>query len=122
MKEGVDRIGEIIKWGARFDKENDGDFKLGKEGGHSEFRILHHKDVTGKEMERALLGEISEFPNITLIKHWFVLDLITQHHLGVLVTKATPDIDCYGVYVLNRVTNQIETVLPHSSVLIPPQL
>ena len=111
VKEGVDRIKEIIKWGARFDKESDGDYKLGKEGGHSEFRILHHKDVTGKEMERALLDEIADYPNITLIKHWFVLDIITQHHLGALVTKATPDVECFGVYVLNRETNQIETVL-----------
>src|SRR5688572_50227 len=111
VKEGVDRIRELIKWGAQFDKQKDGDYKLGKEGGHSEFRILHHKDVTGKEMERALLEELNEFPNITVIKHWFVVELITQHHLGCLVTKATPDIECYGVYVLNRETNQIEKIL-----------
>src|SRR5215217_2608106 len=47
VREGVERINELIAWGARFDKEADGDYKLGKEGGHSEFRILHHKDVTG---------------------------------------------------------------------------
>ena len=63
VKEGVERIKEIIAWGAQFDKEPDGDFKLGKEGGHSEFRILHHKDVTGKEMERALLEAISRKPD-----------------------------------------------------------
>src|SRR6185436_440686 len=95
VKEGVDRIKEIIEWGARFDKEPDGDFKLGKEGGHSEFRILHHKDVTGKEMERALLEAISKQSNIQLISHCFVLDIITQHHLGFLVTKSTPDIECF---------------------------
>ncbi len=117
VKEGVDRIAEIINWGARFDKASDGDYKLGREGGHSEFRILHHKDVTGKEMERTLLDEIKEFPNITLIKHCFVLDLITQHHLGYLVTKATPDVQCYGVYVLNRQTNQIETILAKITLL-----
>lgn len=110
VKEGVDRIAEIIDWGARFDKESDGDYKLGREGGHSEYRILHHKDVTGKEMERALLAELEEIQNIRFIKHCFVLDIITQHHLGYLVTKATPDIDCYGVYVLNRQTNEIETI------------
>ncbi|MEO8582263.1 MAG: L-aspartate oxidase [Flavitalea sp.] len=117
VKEGVDRIAELINWGARFDKESDGDYKLGREGGHSQFRILHHKDVTGKEMERALLDEINEFPNITLIKHCFVLDIITQHHLGYLVTKATPDVECYGVYVLNRETNQIETILAKITLL-----
>ncbi len=110
VKEGVERIREIIDWGARFDKEADGDFKLGKEGGHSEYRILHHKDVTGKEMERALLDAVSRHKNIEIIKHCFVVDLITQHHLGYLVTKATPDITCYGVYVLNRHTKQIEKI------------
>jgi L-aspartate oxidase len=117
VKEGVDRIAEIITWGAQFDRERDGDYKLGKEGGHSESRILHHKDVTGKEMERALLEEISLFPNITIIKHCFVLDLITQHHLGSLVTKATPDVECYGVYVLNRQSNQIEKILARITLL-----
>lgn len=111
VKEGVQRIEEIIHWGARFDKESGGDYKLGKEGGHSEYRILHHKDVTGKEMERALLAAIAKQKNIHLISHCFVLDIITQHHLGYLVTKATPDIECYGVYVLNLATNKIEKIL-----------
>lgn len=111
VKEGVERIREIIEWGAQFDKAPDGDFKLGKEGGHSEFRILHHKDVTGMEMERALLEAIEKSPNIELISHCFVLDIITQHHLGFLVTKSTPDIECYGVYVLNLKTNKIEKIL-----------
>lgn len=117
VKEGVERIKEIIEWGAQFDKEPDGDFKLGKEGGHSEFRILHHKDVTGKEMERALLEAIKRKPNIELISHCFVLDIITQHHMGYLVTKATPDIECYGVYVLNLSTNKIEKILSKITLL-----
>jgi L-aspartate oxidase len=117
VKEGVDRIREIIDWGARFDKEADGDYKLGKEGGHSEFRILHHKDVTGREMERALLEALNSYKNIEVIKHCFVVDLITQHHLGYLVTKSTPDIECYGVYVLNRETNQIEKILANITLL-----
>ena len=45
VKEGPERVNELIEWGARFDKENDGGYKRGKEGGHSEFRILHHKDI-----------------------------------------------------------------------------
>ncbi len=111
VKEGPARVQEIIDWGASFDKNGEGDFKLGMEGGHSEFRILHHKDVTGKEMERALLAAIDKAKNITLIKHCFVVDIITQHHLGYLVTKATPDITCYGVYVLNENNHQIEKIL-----------
>jgi L-aspartate oxidase len=110
VKEGRDRINEIIDWGAQFDKDADGDFKLGKEGGHSEYRILHHKDVTGREMERALLEAIKKLPNIHLVNYCFALDIITQHHLGYLVTKATPDVECYGVYVLNFETKKIETI------------
>lgn len=117
VKEGPERIREIIEWGARFDKEPDGDFKLGKEGGHSEFRILHHKDVTGKEMERALLEAVGKTPNIRFIKHCFVVDLITQHHLGYLVTKATPDITCYGVYVLNQESRRIEKIIAKVTLL-----
>jgi two-component system CheB/CheR fusion protein len=64
VKEGVERIKEIIGWGAQFDKEADGDYALGKEGGHSVHRILHHKDVTGREMERALLETVQQQKNI----------------------------------------------------------
>jgi L-aspartate oxidase len=117
VKEGPDRVREIIDWGARFDKEDDGDYKRGREGGHSEFRILHYKDVTGKEMERALLEAVSRQPNIEFVKHCFVVDLITQHHLGYLVTKSTPGIECYGVYILNLETNQIEKILAKTTLL-----
>ncbi len=111
VKEGPERVNDIIEWGARFDKEADGDYKRGREGGHSEFRILHHKDITGWEMERALLDAVNRQKNIEFVKHCFVIDIITQHHLGNLVTKATPDIECFGVYVLNLETNQVEKIL-----------
>jgi L-aspartate oxidase len=117
VKEGPERIREIIEYGAAFDKDENGDYSLGREGGHSEFRILHHKDVTGKEMERALLNEVSKTPNIEIINHCFVVDIITQHHLGFLVTKSTLDITCYGVYVLNLHNNQIEKILSNITLL-----
>lgn len=117
VKEGPARVKEIIEWGAQFDKDAEGDFKLGREGGHSEFRILHHKDVTGMEMERALLEAIKRRSNIQVIHHCFVIDIITQHHLGYLVTKSTPDICCYGVYVLNSQNNRIEKILSKITLL-----
>ncbi|RYG40875.1 MAG: FAD-dependent oxidoreductase, partial [Chitinophagaceae bacterium] len=117
VKEGPDRVRELIEWGAQFDKEKDGDYKLGKEGGHSEFRIIHHKDITGWEMERALLEAVSRQTNIEIIKHCFVLDIITQHHEGFLVTKSSPGIECYGVYALNLVTNRIEKILAKITLL-----
>jgi len=111
VKEGPERIKEIIEYGAEFDKNEEGDYTLGREGGHSENRVLHHKDVTGREIERALLKELKKFSNIKLISHCFVVDIITQHHLGYLVTKSTQDITCFGVYVLNLFNNQIEKIL-----------
>ncbi|HEY6083125.1 MAG TPA: L-aspartate oxidase [Chitinophagaceae bacterium] len=117
VTEGPQRVNEIIAWGVNFDKDPDGDFSLGREGGHSEFRVIHYKDVTGSEIERALLAAIHRQPNIELVTHCFVVDLITQHHLGYLVTKSTPDIECYGVYVLNFRTNQIEKILSKITLL-----
>lgn len=110
VTEGPERVNEIIAWGADFDKDAEGDYKRGKEGGHSENRIMHHKDVTGKEIERALLKAIEDAPNIELLNHCFVVDVITQHHLGYLVTKSTTNIECFGVYVLNLRSNQIEKI------------
>ncbi len=117
VKEGPERVKEIISWGAKFDKEADGDYKRGREGGHSEFRILHYKDVTGREMERALIDAVNRQKNIEFVKHCFVVDIITQHHLGYLVNKATPGVECYGVYALNLVTNQIEKILSRVTLL-----
>lgn len=117
VKEGPTRVQEIIDWGAQFDKDPDGDYALGKEGGHSESRILHYKDVTGKEIERALLEAVRRKPNIRILSHCFVIDLITQHHLGYLVMKSTPDIECYGVYALNLETRRIEKILSGMTLL-----
>ncbi|HEX5153894.1 MAG TPA: L-aspartate oxidase [Parafilimonas sp.] len=117
VKEGPERIREIIDYGAEFDKDEAGEYTLGREGGHSENRILHHKDVTGREMERALLKELKRFSNIKFINYCFVVDIITQHHLGYLVTKSTTDITCFGVYVLNINNNQIEKILSPVTVL-----
>jgi L-aspartate oxidase len=117
VKEGVKRISELIEWGAQFDKEETGDFALGREGGHSEYRILHHKDITGKELERTLIEKVKQYPNIEFIKHWYVIELITQHHLGFLITKSTPDIRCFGVYALNTHTNQIEKIMAGNTLL-----
>ena len=81
VKEGPHRFNELVEWGTNFDKEHDGDFKLGREGGHTENRIVHHKDITGFEIERALLETANNAPNIEILDHHYVIDLITQHHV-----------------------------------------
>jgi len=117
VTEGAERVQEIIDWGTEFDKDLEGGFMRGKEGGHSAFRILHHKDVTGAEIERALMEKANGYKNISIYNHWFVIDLITQHHLGYLVTKATPDITCYGVYALNLSNHKVEKILARQTIL-----
>ncbi len=111
VSESSVRIKELIEWGVQFDKNQKGEFDLGKEGGHSENRVLHHKDNTGFEIERALLEKVHAHPNIEILHHYFAIELLTQHHLGRKVTSRTPDIECYGVYALNTKTNQIEQIL-----------
>ena len=117
VKEGPERVREVIDWGAKFDKNEEGEYDLGREGGHSEHRVLHHKDNTGFEIESALLRQIARHPNIELHTHYFAIDLITQHHLGQEVTRRTKNIECYGVYVLNTLTKKTETILAKITLL-----
>ncbi len=117
VKEGHDRVVELIEWGARFDKEEDGDYNLGREGGHSENRILHYKDITGWEIQRTLNEKVKEYPNIKVLEHFFALDILTQHHLGRNLTRLTPDVACYGAYVFNKKTTQIDTILARTTVM-----
>ena len=117
VKEGHDRVEDLIKWGARFDKEEDGDYDLGREGGHTENRILHYKDITGWEIQRTLNEKAAQYPNINIIEHYYAIDIITQHHLGRNVTRLTPDIKCYGAYVLNLENNDIERILAKATVM-----
>lgn len=117
VKEGPERVKEIIDWGARFDKNKAGEYDLGREGGHSENRILHYKDITGWEIQRTLNEKAKQYPNIIFHEHYFAIDIITQHHLGRNVTRLTPDIMCYGAYVFNKESKEIETFLSKVTVL-----
>ena len=117
VKEGVERMKEIIDWGTRFDKNEKGQFDLGKEGGHSENRVLHYKDLTGWEIQRSLNEKVKEYKNVTILEHYFALDLLTQHHLGRNVTRLTPNKACFGAYVLNLNTNKIEKILARITVI-----
>lgn len=117
VREGPERINELIGYGANFDKTTIGDYDLAIEGGHSAHRVLHYKDITGLEIERALLARVHEHPNITILTHYFAIDLITQYHLGEAVDKYSENIECYGIYALNTVDNQVEKLLSKVTVM-----
>ncbi len=111
VKDAPGQIRQLIGWGAQFDRESSGKFDLAREGGHSEHRILHHKDNTGFEIQRALSKAVSDHPNISVFENYFAIDIITQHHLGKLVKRYFPDIECFGAYVLDLKSGQIHTFL-----------
>ena len=117
ISESTERIEELIDWGTNFDKNKSGKYDLAKEGGHSEHRVLHSKDNTGKEIVRALLEKADAHPNIEILEDYFAVDLITQHHLGYIITKKTPNITCYGAYVLNPETDMIDTILAKTTLM-----
>ena len=106
VQEGPERIREMVEWGAQFDKNDADTYDLGREGGHTENRVVHYKDVTGAEMERALLHVVASLENVNLLNHHFVVDLLTEHH----VPDASFDkfnLNCYGAYVLDMKTQRI---------------
>ena len=116
VEEGPDRVKELINIGMKFSQKEteNGNYELdlGKEGGHSNRRILHAKDVTGREIERALLDSISSNKNICVFENHFAIDLITTQKLGQPNTNR-----CVGVYVLNNETSLVETYSAKTIVL-----
>jgi len=107
VHEGVDRINELIGMGMPFTRTAKGELDLGKEGGHSENRIIHAKDQTGKNLHSFLLDEIRKKNNIELLENHIAIDLITNHHLK----DSSIDPKCYGIYVYSSVKNQVETII-----------
>ncbi len=111
ISESTDRVKELIEWGVDFDKQPGGKYDLAKEGGHSEYRVLHHKDTTGLEIQEKLYIAAKSHPNITILEQHFAIEIITQHHLGLEVNRRSNDITCYGAYVLNPISGRVDTVL-----------
>lgn len=113
VREAPEQIRFLISHGVKFDLKDDGSgqFDLHREGGHSEFRILHHADNTGAEIQTSLIDEVRRNPYIDIFDHKFAIEIITQHHLGKTVTRRSPDITCYGAYVLDEASGRVDTFL-----------
>lgn len=117
ITQSTERIEELIRWGAHFDKESSGRYALAREGGHSEYRVLHHRDRTGSEIQRALTEKVFQHPNIEVLENHFTVDIITQHHLGKIVRRTHTDTQCYGAYVLDPETGIIDTILAKTTMI-----
>lgn len=109
VKEGPDRLKELIDLGVQF-TQSQGHLDLGREGGHSRNRIVHAQDLTGREIERALLHRIAEHPNIQVFENHIAIDLITEHHLGINLDNSTP-IHCWGAYVIDLQNGAVKKFL-----------
>ncbi|MDR1182204.1 MAG: L-aspartate oxidase [Bacteroidales bacterium] len=117
ITESTERVKDLIQWGVDFDKTKSGKYDLAKEGGHSEFRVLHHKDETGLEIQQKLYRQAKEDSQIEILEKYYAVELITQHHLGVIVTKHSTDIHCHGAYVYNPHTQKVEPVLAKCTIV-----
>jgi len=117
VREGPERLEEIIEWGVEFDQDASGQLELGREGGHTAKRIIHYKDVTGLQIEKSLLRQVSSLSNITLLSHHFSIDLITEHHFKYKISQPEPGISCYGAYVMDQQTCKIEKYISKVTLL-----
>src|SRR5712671_7409487 len=118
VEEGPERVAELTELGMKFsEREMPGpngmrELDLGREGGHSKRRILHAKDVTGREIERALLAAVALQPNIEIFENHCAIDLITTRKLS-----GGGGGRCVGVYVLDKTTGQVETFAAPATLL-----
>ncbi len=117
VRNAPEQIKELLGWGVDFDKDENGLFDLHREGGHSEHRILHHKDNTGFEIQESLIRQVKTHSEIEVFEYYFAIEILTQHHLGQVVTHHSSDIECYGAYVLDQNTNNIHTFLAKITLL-----
>ena len=118
VRQGPERIGELVDMGAHFDTGKGNSFDLGREGGHSRRRIIHAHDMTGAEIERILVEKALAHPNIKIYENHMGVDLITREKMvrrgGVV---ANVEESCLGAYVLNTGTGEVDTFLASITLL-----
>ena len=118
VEEGPERIRDLMGLGAQFTRDKSGELHLGKEGGHSAHRIVHTRDLTGKEIERSLLEAIAKNPQITLLEDHYAVELLTDHQRTDRKRKKKDPITCYGAYILHEESGKVEIVRAHKAVML----
>lgn len=116
VKEGPDRIKDLTDIGTMFTKKGN-DFDLAKEGGHSMSRILHAKDLTGQEIERALIHAVEEKANIKIYENAIAIDLLTEHNISGKPESLNENKNCWGAYVLDSTKNKVIKITAKATVL-----
>jgi L-aspartate oxidase len=117
VNEAPERIKDLINLGVSFDKKSDDSYDLAREGGHTEYRILHHKDNTGEAIQKALTEKVRKDPNIEIFENHFAIEILTQHHLGEEIKRNHPGINCYGAYVADLINPKVITFLSKVTII-----
>ncbi len=99
VREGPDRVHDLMEWGAEFSTQH-GELALGREGGHSHRRIVHARDLTGREIEHALLRAAAGHPSLETSEDHLVLDLLTDPAAG----------RCAGALVFDHRSNELAVI------------
>jgi L-aspartate oxidase len=110
VREGPAQVERLLKLGVDLARTATGDLDLTREGGHSRRRVVHYADVTGREIQRALLAQLASHPNITVLDQHIAVDLLSNGKHG-------GEAGCFGAYVLDRRTGEVETICARATVL-----
>jgi L-aspartate oxidase len=110
VREGPGHVKKLVDLGVQFARDDAGNFELGREGGHTQRRVVHYADVTGREIQRALHAAVAAHPNITLLEEHIAIDLLSMAKYG-------GEPACFGAYVLDNKTGIIRPFVSRATVL-----
>ncbi len=110
VAEGPAAVEKLLALGTHLDRGADGALDLTREGGHSRRRVVHHEDISGREIQRALLAAAHAHPGIQIVEDHIAVDLLSMAKYG-------GDAACIGAYVLDRTTGEVKTVVARATVL-----
>ncbi|HEX7699899.1 MAG TPA: L-aspartate oxidase [Kofleriaceae bacterium] len=110
VKDGPTQVQRRLDLGVRLDRNAEGNLDLGREGAHTKHRVVHWEDITGREIQRALLAAVEKHANITILEDHIAVDLLS-------LAKYGGDPACFGAYVLDRKSGEVQTICARATVL-----
>ncbi|MEO8552755.1 MAG: FAD-binding protein, partial [Kofleriaceae bacterium] len=110
VEDGPRRVQRLLDLGVRLDRDAAGNLDLGREGAHSRHRVVHWEDITGREIQRALLASVESHANITVLDEHIAVDLLS-------LAKYGGDPACFGAYVMDCRTGEVQTICARATVL-----
>jgi len=110
VNDGPAQVQRLLDLGVRLARAPSGELDLGREGAHTHNRVVHWQDVTGREIQRALLEAVARHANITVLDEHIAVDLLSMAKYG-------GDPACFGAYVLDRKSGEVKTIVARATVL-----